>query len=103
MTVIVERPGRTPLARELELAHTQGVGAATAGLQDAALGALRLAGPGVAALAEAAVSSATPFLRAPLLGKISGAVRLHPFNGEDGRCPTCSVQAPCQTALELQP
>jgi hypothetical protein len=79
------------------------VGAATAGLQDAALGGLRLAGPAVRTLAEAAVSSATPFLRAPLLGRISAAGRLHPIAGDDtGDCPTCRTTAPCPTAQELQ-
>ena len=94
----------TPLAQELEAAHIQGVGAALAGLQDAALGALRLAGPAVRTLAEAAVSSATPFLRAPLLGRMFGALRLHPVGGDrTSVCPTCAVPAPCATARELQP
>jgi hypothetical protein len=88
---------------ELEDAHRLGVGAALAGLQDAALGALRLTGPGVPDLAEAAVTSATPFLRAPLLGRISAALLLHPLAGNDeGFCATCSVTAPCSTALVLR-
>jgi len=89
------------LTRDLERAHRAGVHAAAAGLRDAALGGLRLAGPAVPELAEAAVSSATPFLRAPLLGRISGALLLHPA-GTDGRCPTCGVDAPCSTALALR-
>jgi hypothetical protein len=94
----------TALTHELEHAHRQGVVAAGHGLQDAALGRLRLTGPGVAVLAEAAVSSATPFLRAPLLCRIFNALRIHPVRGDDqGRCPTCRVPAPCQTALELNP
>ena len=96
-------PTLSSFAHELEQAHRHGVGAATAGLQDAALGALRLRGTGVRALAEAAVSSATPFLRAPLLARISRAVLLHPpAGGGDGRCPTCRVEAPCDTARELR-
>jgi len=94
----------TPLTHELESAHRRGVTAAGHGLQDAALGALRLTGAGVPILAEAAVSSATPFLRAPLLSRIFNALRIHPVQGDDhGRCPTCKVPAPCPTALELNP
>jgi hypothetical protein len=94
----------TALTHELEFAHRQGVTAAGHGLQDAALGALRLTGSGVPVLAEAAVSSATPFLRAPLLSRIFNALRMHPVQGDaGGRCPTCRVPAPCQTALELNP
>ena len=103
MTSTMERPTATALTVELEAAHGYGVGAATAGLQDAALGGLRLAGPAVRTLAEAAVSSATPFLRAPLLGRISAAGRLHPLAGDDsGSCPSCRTAAPCATARELQ-
>ncbi|MEO6502036.1 MAG: hypothetical protein ABIQ09_09010 [Jatrophihabitantaceae bacterium] len=94
----------TALTGELEFAHRQGVIAAGHGLQDAALGALRLTGPGVSLLAEAAVSSATPFLRAPLLSRIFNALRMHPTQGDgEGQCPTCQVPAPCQTAQELNP
>jgi hypothetical protein len=94
----------TVLTHELEHAHRQGVAAAGHGLQDAALGTLRLTGSGVAVLAEAAVSSATPFLRAPLLSRIFNALRIHPIQGDDqGRCPTCRVPAPCPTAQELNP
>jgi hypothetical protein len=103
MTSIVDRPTATALTVEMEAAHGFGVGAATAGLQDAALGGLRLAGPAVRTLAEAAVSSATPFLRAPLLARISAAGRLHPRHGDDtGMCPSCLQTAPCATAQELQ-
>jgi hypothetical protein len=92
------------LTGELEVAHQQGVIAAGHGMQDPALGPLRLTGSGVAVLAEAAVSSATPFLRAPLLSRIFNALRIHPAQGADGgHCPTCRVPAPCQTALELNP
>lgn len=92
----------TPLATDLEQAHGNAVAAASAGMQDAALGAGRLTGPGVAVLADAAVSSATPYVRAPLLARISGGLRLHPrVGGPDGLCPTCSVPAPCLTATEL--
>ncbi|HEV2887482.1 MAG TPA: hypothetical protein VGX49_11260 [Jatrophihabitans sp.] len=94
----------TALTDELEFAHRQGVTAAGHGLRDAALGALRLTGSGVPLLAEAAVSSATPFLRAPLLSRIFNALRIHPVQGDaEGYCPTCKVPAPCQTAQELNP
>ncbi|HEY0167438.1 MAG TPA: hypothetical protein VGB75_10390 [Jatrophihabitans sp.] len=94
----------TTLTGELESAHRQGVTAAGHGMQDPALGALRLTGSGVPVLAEAAVSSATPFLRAPLLSRIFKALRIHPVDGDDrGHCPTCRVPAPCQTAQELNP
>ena len=90
-------------ASALEQAHRYGVGAAEAGLRDAALGPLRLTGPGVPLLADAAVTSATPFLRAPLLARISAALLLHPAAGEDsGACPTCGGPAPCATAVALQ-
>jgi hypothetical protein len=94
----------TTLTNELENAHRQAVVAAGHGMQDAALGPLRLTGAGVPLLAEAAVSSATPFLRAPLLSRIFNALRIHPVQGDaDGRCPTCRVPAPCLTARELNP
>jgi hypothetical protein len=88
------------LAQELEQAHRDAVGAGMAGLQDPGLGARRLNGTAVPALAEAAVSSATPFLRSPLLGRISAARLLHPAG--DRVCPTCGVQAPCPTARALR-
>lgn len=92
----------TPLAEELERAHHTGVAAARAGMSDAALGAGRLTGPGVQALADAAVSSATPYLRAPLLARLSRVRLLHPLNGDsDGSCPTCQVPAPCPTIQEV--
>ncbi len=97
------RRGPTRAARDLEEAHHRGVNAAVAGLCDSGLGRNRLAGPLVPMLAEAAVTSATPFLRAPLLARISRALRLHPVAGAaGGRCPTCGVPAPCATARELQ-
>ncbi len=97
-----ERPAPTRAARDLARAHRQGVGAAIAGLSDAALGQNRLTGPLVSTLADAAVTSATPFLRAPLLARISRALRLHPVAGADGGlCPTYTVPAPCPTAREL--
>jgi hypothetical protein len=92
----------TALAEDLERAHVSGVAAARAGMSDAALGSGRLTGPGVEALADAAVSSATPYLRAPLLARISAAQLLHPIRGdEDAHCPACRVPAPCPTAEEL--
>jgi hypothetical protein len=90
------------LARDLEDAHRRGTGAARAGLADPALGPLRLSGPGVTVLADAAVSSATPFLRAPLLARISAASQLHTPAPEGlQECPTCQVSAPCPTARAL--
>ncbi|MEE6272811.1 hypothetical protein [Georgenia wangjunii] len=100
MTSWSDDAGPTALARELGEAHRQGVGAATAGLQDAALGAVRLSGDGVPVLADAAVSSATPFLRAPLLTRISRARLLHTASA-DGLCPACGVSAPCETVRAL--
>jgi hypothetical protein len=90
----------TPLATALELAHLHGVSAATAGLQDPGLGAVRLTGTAVTVLAEAAVTSATPFLRAPLLSRLHRVRRLHTPSG-DAHCPTCRVPAPCPTVAEL--
>jgi hypothetical protein len=90
----------TPLAAELERAHTFGVGAASAGLQDAGLGPVRLTGTAVPVLAEAAVTSATPFLRAPLLSRLHRVRRLHTPTG-DVLCPACGVTSPCPTVKEL--
>lgn len=88
---------------DLELAHHQGAGAAMAGLADPGLGDMRLSGPNVAHLAHAAVSSATPFLRAPLLARASAALLLHPVAGDEhGACPTCGTAAPCATAVALK-
>ena len=91
----------TPLAWELERAHAFGVGAASAGLQDAGLGRVRLTGSAVPVLAEAAVTSATPFLRAPLLSRLHRVRMLHPATAVDGWCPSCRVPAPCPTAREV--
>ena len=92
----------TPASAELEQAHQRAVRAAVAGRSDAGLAGLRLAEPGVSTLADAAVTSATPYLRSPFLGKISGALRLHPPGGEAGDfCPTCATAVPCATAREL--
>jgi hypothetical protein len=99
----LDRAAPTAWSLDLEQAHHSGVGAAVAGLQDAGLGAARLTGPGVRTLAEAAVSSATPYLRAPLLGRMSAALLLHPPAGEeDGACGTCGTPAPCATAAVLR-
>ncbi|NKX54032.1 hypothetical protein [Arthrobacter mobilis] len=92
------------LARELESAHGRGVGAAIAGMQDPALGSVRLTGSAVAVLADAAVTSATPFLRAPLLARLSHVLVLHPPAGDTGGdCTTCGTPAPCPTARAVQP
>lgn len=97
-----ESLGRGALPADLESAHRDGVQAASAGLQDPALGPVRLTGTSVRELAEAAVTSATPYLRAPLLGRMSAALALHPSDGdEDGMCPTCADTAPCATAQTL--
>ncbi|HYP46463.1 MAG TPA: hypothetical protein VEQ66_14845 [Propionibacteriaceae bacterium] len=102
MTRWQDRLRPTPLAEDLERAHVSGVAAARAGMSDAALGAGRLTGPGVEVLADAAVSSATPYLRAPLLARLSAVKRLHPAVGDEhGRCPSCGVQAPCATSQGL--
>jgi hypothetical protein len=69
-------------------------------LQDAGLGPVRLTGSAVPVLAEAAVTSATPFLRAPLLSRLHRVRRLHTPDPQ-GRCPACAVPAPCPTAKEL--
>ncbi len=82
-----------------EDAHRQAVAAAIEGMCDPALGAARIDGPGVRDLADAAVSSATPFLRAPLLSLVSEALALHPADG-DG-CPTCGAPSPCATRQTL--
>jgi hypothetical protein len=96
------RTARTPAGIELEQAHARAVKAAVAGMSDAALGGLRLTGTGVPGLAEAAVTSATPYLRAPILGRVSAALRLHPPGGEiDDSCPTCGTAVPCATAQAL--
>ncbi|NKX52197.1 hypothetical protein HER39_16805 [Arthrobacter deserti] len=91
------------LAGDLESAHGRGVGAAMAGMQDPALGSIRLAGSAVPGLADAAVTSATPFLRAPLLARLSHVLVLHPPAGDaHGRCATCGTPAPCPTAQVVQ-
>ena len=91
------------LAIELKGAHARSSGAAATGLSDAALGGNRLSGSAVPTLAETAVSSATPYLRAPLQARLSSALVLHPPAGnEGGTCPTCGVSAPCPTAAVLQ-
>ena len=96
-------PVRTRGIAALDSAHVRGVAAAVAGMIDPALGAGRLAGPGVAVLAEAAVTSATPYLRAPLLARMSAVLRLHPPGGDPGEeCDRCGVAVPCPTARALQ-
>lgn len=100
---VSDQPTGAGLSVDLERAHARGVDAAVAGLQDAGLGRLRLTGSAVPSLADSAVSSATPFLRAPLLARISAALVLHPPAGDvDGACRTCDVPAPCPTAEVLR-
>lgn len=97
----VRRPETAAMVEMLETAHRLAVQAATNGLQDPGLGAGRLTGDGIAALAEAAVSSATPFVRAPLLGRLADVLDLHPpEGGPDRACPSCRVAAPCATAQQ---
>ncbi len=96
------QPAPTPAQAQLEQAHARAVRAAVSGMSDSALGALRLAGTGVPRLAEAAVTSATPYLRAPILGRVSAALRLHPPGGDaSDSCPTCGTVVPCDTAQAL--
>jgi hypothetical protein len=90
----------TALGAALEQAHGPAVRAAAAGLSDAGLGPVRLTGPAVPVLADAAVSSATPFVRAPLLARLSRVRLLHPPSAQ--RCPSCDGPAPCPTARELE-
>jgi predicted RNA-binding Zn-ribbon protein involved in translation (DUF1610 family) len=98
----VTRPAPTRARAQLEEAHTRAVRAAVSGMSDAALGPLRLAGTGVPRLADAAVTSATPYLRAPILSRVSAALRLHPPGGDvDDSCPTCGTVVPCETARAL--
>lgn len=101
-------PAGRDWARDTEAAHRYATTAASEGLQDSGLGPLRLAGPGVPVLAEAAVSSATPFLRAPLLTRIADGLALH-LPGPDalgapgaGECPTCRTPHPCATVRALR-
>ncbi|MGW6129193.1 hypothetical protein ACWFNE_04115 [Cellulomonas sp. NPDC055163] len=103
MTAWQAQVRRTPLARDLEEAHRYAVGAASAGLQDAGLGPVRLTGTAVPVLADAAVTSATPFVRAPLLARLSRVRQLHsPHAATDpDLCPACRVPAPCPTTKEL--
>ncbi|MCU1431530.1 MAG: hypothetical protein JWP95_635 [Actinotalea sp.] len=101
MTAWRELVRLSPLRSDLERAHIHAVTAAAAGLQDAGLGPARLTGTAVPLLAEAAVTSATPFVRAPLLARLSRAQRLHrPVEGSD-ICPSCGTPSPCPTAKEL--
>jgi hypothetical protein len=97
-----ERKRLTPLAADLEQAHAYAVGAASAGLQDAGLGPVRLSGTAVPLLADAAVTSATPFLRAPLLSRLSRVQRLHTAVSPELECPTCHVPSPCETVKEVR-
>jgi hypothetical protein len=87
--------------READEAHGAAVAAATEGLSDSGLGERRLSGQLVSELAEAAVTSATPFLRAPLLGAISEALVLH--QSRDDVCTTCRTAFPCATVAALTP
>ncbi|WP_461475538.1 family 1 glycosylhydrolase [Microbacterium sp. HJ5] len=81
--------------------HRAATRAAIAGLRDPALGSARLTGPLVEILADAAVASATPFIRGPLLARLAAVERLHPYAGDEtGSCPNCRVPAPCVTALD---
>lgn len=86
----------------LDSAHHRAVQAAAAGLVDPGLGAQRLSGPDVPVLADAAVSSATPYLRAPLLARVSAVLHLHSVDAEPGvACQTCGVPSPCPTVQVL--
>ena len=94
---------------DLDGAHRLSVRAATEGVKDPSHRNRRLGVGGVPlaveAEAEAAVASATPYLRAPLLSRMGAATRLHPASVGDGKlvlCPTCHVPGPCPTAQILQ-
>lgn len=100
MMGLFEAPAARLDAMRTDPVHRAATRAAAAGLSDAALGSARLQGPLVTTLAEAAVASATPFLRAPLLARLSAVERLHPMSGDaSGDCPSCGVPAPCSTAV----
>lgn len=86
-----------------EDAHRDAVNAASEGLADAGLGERRLAGDLVRELADAAVTSATPFLRAPLLAAMHEALVLHQADGEPATCTTCGTEFPCETVRALTP
>jgi glycosyltransferase involved in cell wall biosynthesis/beta-glucosidase/6-phospho-beta-glucosidase/beta-galactosidase len=100
ISALLEAPAwRTAIGTD-DPSHRNATLAAAEGLQDAALGGARLAGPLVHTLADAAVASATPFVRAPLLARLAEVKRLHPHAGDaTGRCPVCTVTAPCPTAV----
>lgn len=85
---------------EAETYHSYAVGAAVEGMRDPGLGPHRIVGPGARRLAEAAVTSATPFVRAPVLAVISAAAALH-AESDDGRCGECRQPSPCRTARTL--
>lgn len=92
-----------PLTTALDVAHERAVRAAANGLADPGLGDRRLAGPEVLLLAEAAVTSATPYLRAPLLARMSAVLRLHSVDVEPGAvCEGCGAPSPCPTVQELR-
>lgn len=97
---LLEAPVLRLLGGQPDEAHRDATAAAIAGLEDPALGSARLSGPLVETLADAAVASATPFVRAPLLARLTAVERLHPAAGDErGACPTCAVPAPCPTAV----
>ena len=101
-------PSLPEMLGDLAEAHRLSVRAATEGIQDPSLGSRRLDGDRVPALAEAAVVSATPYLRAPLLARMQAVTALHPDHDvlgdghEPALCPTCGVPVPCPTAKALQ-
>jgi hypothetical protein len=98
---LFEGPAGRLAVSQADPVHHAATQAAVAGLTDAALGSSRLHGPLVETLADAAVASATPFVRAPLLARLSAVERLHPRSGDaSGSCPSCGVAAPCPTAIE---
>lgn len=94
---------RSALALELDRAHGHAAMAAMAGMQDPGLGIHRVSLSAATELADAAVSSATPFLRAPLLARMSAVLLLHPPAGDSaGLCLTCGTVAPCETARAVK-
>jgi hypothetical protein len=96
------RAAPAPLTTALDLAHERAVRAAANGLADPGLGDRRLQGPDTDVLAEAAVTSATPYLRAPLLARVSAVLNLHSVDADPGQdCAACGSPAPCPTVVVL--
>jgi hypothetical protein len=102
-SAVVDRSVPAPLTVAFDLAHERAVRAAANGLADPGLGDQRVGGPEVILLADAAVTSATPYLRAPLLARMSAVLRLHSVDAEPGEvCAACGAPSPCPTVQVLR-